>query len=138
LPPRKTPQASRCRQSQPRQNPWKPLFDQSSQTTDFARISSITATDGFHSRPGSTDYDTNAETTIRGDNRSVKTGPDATTVEARPSLLAKPNYLKNPEPSYPPLARRRHQEGLVLLAVKVTAQGPPAEVALKQSSGFPC
>ena len=79
---------------------------------------------------------TTLEINIRGDSSSVKAGPDATTVKARPSLLAKPNYLKNPEPSYPPLARRRHQEGLVLLTVKVTAQGRASEVVLKQSSGF--
>jgi protein TonB len=76
------------------------------------------------------------DTNIRGDNSSAKTGTDATTVEARPSVLAKPNYLINPEPPYPALARQRHQEGLVLLLVKVTPQGRVGQVEIKQSSGF--
>jgi len=76
------------------------------------------------------------DTNIRGDNSSVKTGTDATTVEARPSVLAKPNYLNNPEPPYPALARQRHQEGLVLLVVKVTAQGGTDRIEIKKSSGF--
>ena len=76
------------------------------------------------------------ETNIRGDNSSAKAGPDATTVEARPSVLAKPNYLNNPEPLYPALARQRHQEGLVLLLVEVTAQGGAGRVEIKKSSGF--
>ena len=38
-------------------------------------------------------------------------------------MLAQPNYLKNPEPLYPLLARRHNQQGIVLLTVKVTAQG---------------
>ena len=75
-------------------------------------------------------------TIVRGDNSSAKAGPDTTTVEARPSVLAKPNYLKNPEPPYPALACQRHQEGMVLLTVKVTAQGRASRVEIKKSSGF--
>jgi protein TonB len=52
-------------------------------------------------------------------------------------MLAQPNYLKNPEPLYPLLARRHNQQGIVLLTVKVTAQGRVSHVELKQSSGFP-
>jgi protein TonB len=57
-------------------------------------------------------------------------------VQAQPDIRAKPNYLKNPEPVYPELARRRRQEGLVLLAVKITAQGRAERVEIKKSSGF--
>lgn len=57
-------------------------------------------------------------------------------MQARPDVEAKPNYLKNPEPDYPELARRRHQEGLVVLVVKVTAQGRAERVEIKKSSGF--
>ncbi len=52
-------------------------------------------------------------------------------------MQAQPNYLKNPEPLYPLLARRRNQQGIVLLTVKVSAQGRVSRVELKQSSGFP-
>lgn len=78
-----------------------------------------------------------AQTDFHGDASSAKPGLDATTVQAQPDVAAKPNYLKNPEPDYPELARRRHQEGLVLLAVKVTAQGRAGRVEIKKSSGFP-
>lgn len=74
---------------------------------------------------------------FQGDASSPKPGRDATTLQAQPGLKAKPNYLKNPEPVYPETARRRHQEGLVLLAVKVTAQGRAARVEIKKTSGFP-
>jgi protein TonB len=73
----------------------------------------------------------------RGDGSSATPGLDATTAHAQPGLLAKANYLKNPEPAYPPAARRRRQEGLVLLSVKVNLHGRAASVAVKQSSGFP-
>ena len=72
-----------------------------------------------------------------GDGSSPKPGPDPTTEQAQPGVRASPKYSKNPEPSYPLAALRRRQEGLVLLAVTVTAQGRAKGVALKQSSGFP-
>jgi len=50
---------------------------------------------------------------------------------------AVPRYRSNPPPEYPPEARARHQEGVVLLDVEVGADGRTAEVGVKQSSGFP-
>ena len=44
-------------------------------------------------------------------------------------------YLKNPPPEYPLAARRRGQEGLVLLAVRVNESGSPVEVRVAESSG---
>ena len=58
------------------------------------------------------------------------------TTGAAPGLRATPIYRVNPEPPYPATARRRRQEGLVLLAVRVTAQGRASRIELKQSSGF--
>jgi protein TonB len=53
---------------------------------------------------------------------------------------AAPRYggadLSNPRPRYPYLARRRGQEGRVLLRVEVTAAGDAAAVSLRQSSGY--
>lgn len=43
----------------------------------------------------------------------------------------------NPEPEYPLAARRRHQQGLVILSVTVGADGRAAKVAIKESSGYP-
>jgi protein TonB len=46
-------------------------------------------------------------------------------------------YLSNPKPDYPAAARRRHQEGVVLVSVEVGTDGRPSDVALGRSSGFP-
>ncbi|MGH6820329.1 MAG: energy transducer TonB [Methylocella sp.] len=45
------------------------------------------------------------------------------------------NYLNNPKPVYPSIARRRYWEGLVLLRVLVTAQGHCGKVSVNRSSG---
>ena len=74
--------------------------------------------------------------TAIGDGSSAKPGLDAITAHAQPGERAQPNYAKNPEPLYPLAARRRRQQGLVLLTVKVTSLGRAAAVTLKQSSGF--
>lgn len=44
-------------------------------------------------------------------------------------------YLHNPKPAYPLLARRRGEEGRVLLKVEVSAAGLPEQVRIAQSSG---
>lgn len=74
---------------------------------------------------------------VRGDGSSPKSGEDATTLQAPLGIRARPDYRKNPEPPYPLAARRRRQEGVVLLSVKVSAQGRAVRVELKQSSGVP-
>ena len=45
-------------------------------------------------------------------------------------------YLNNPPPVYPGTSRRLREEGRVLLQVRVTAQGLPDTVEIRQSSGF--
>lgn len=50
-----------------------------------------------------------------------------------PSLNA--DYLDNPAPAYPPLARRMGEEGRVLLRVHVEASGLPSKVDIRTSSG---
>jgi len=45
-------------------------------------------------------------------------------------------YLRNPKPSYPPLAQRRGMQGVVLLLVEVSAKGYPTTVKVKKTSGF--
>lgn len=72
-----------------------------------------------------------------GDGAARNAGPYTTTQLAPPGIRATPLYRKNPEPPYPPAARRRRQEGLVVLTVAVNAQGRATRVELKQSSGFP-
>jgi protein TonB len=47
------------------------------------------------------------------------------------------DYLQNPAPPYPPLARRMHEQGRVLIRVLVSADGIAERIELKTSSGFP-
>lgn len=45
------------------------------------------------------------------------------------------SYLDNPKPGYPLMARRRGLEGTVRLDVRVSAEGIPTSVKLKESAG---
>ncbi|MDM7462289.1 MAG: energy transducer TonB [Tepidimonas taiwanensis] len=47
------------------------------------------------------------------------------------------DYLNNPKPTYPPLARRLGEEGKVTLRVLVTPQGQPERIELAESAGSP-
>lgn len=71
-----------------------------------------------------------------GDNSSPTPGNNATTVTGKPLTLARPDHRKNPEPEYPLAARRRGQQGAVLLNVTVSTTGRATEITVKQSSGF--
>lgn len=46
------------------------------------------------------------------------------------------DYLHNPKPVYPAMARRNGEEGKVLLRVRVSPEGLALEVAVRQGSGF--
>jgi protein TonB len=46
------------------------------------------------------------------------------------------DYLNNPKPVYPSASRRLGEEGKVVLRVRVSADGFPLSVDVKQSSGF--
>lgn len=50
---------------------------------------------------------------------------------------SKVTYLYNPRPDYPMLAKRRGQEGKVILKVKVSRSGQAENVQVNQSSGYP-
>jgi periplasmic protein TonB len=44
-------------------------------------------------------------------------------------------YLRNPAPLYPPLSKRRGEQGTVLLRVFVNAEGAAEQVQIRKSSG---
>jgi protein TonB len=46
------------------------------------------------------------------------------------------SYLQRPEPVYPPFSQLSGQQGVVMLAVKVTAKGEVSSVEIKQTSGY--
>ena len=45
-------------------------------------------------------------------------------------------YLNNPGPRYPVASRRRREQGIVMLKVRVSPAGEPEQVQVDQSSGF--
>ena len=45
------------------------------------------------------------------------------------------DYLNNPAPSYPPLAKRMKEQGVVYVRVHVSSEGLPDQIELKRSSG---
>lgn len=73
----------------------------------------------------------------RGDGSSATPGKDATTLRSRGGAItqAKPDYLRNPAPTYPEAARRAGQQGLVMLRVQVNARGTVDAVSVSESSG---
>jgi protein TonB len=55
---------------------------------------------------------------------------------ASPAIIkARPLYDQNPKPPYPTLARRRGWQGVVILAVRVLADGNPDQLTIRTSSG---
>ncbi|MBI1907565.1 MAG: energy transducer TonB [Rhodocyclales bacterium] len=64
----------------------------------------------------------------------------AATAPAPPALVEArfdADYLRNPAPVYPPMSRRRGEQGKVLVLVAVTPDGLAGEVSLRESSGYP-
>lgn len=47
------------------------------------------------------------------------------------------DYLNNPKPAYPPMARRLGEQGRVVLRVLVSPRGRVADIELQASSGSP-
>lgn len=66
---------------------------------------------------------------------AVPSAPSAP-VPAAPTTAARVKAVDNPPPVYPELARRRGQQGRVLLRVAVDAAGSPAAVSVQESSGY--
>ena len=65
----------------------------------------------------------------------TQAAPTAAPTTSQPRFDA--DYLKNPAPTYPPLSRRLHEEGKVLLRVWVDTTGRPGQIEVKTSSGSP-
>lgn len=76
---------------------------------------------------------------------AVAPQPEPRPVEAPPAPPAPPpvvaarfdaDYLQNPKPVYPHISRRLSEEGKVVLRVRVSPQGQPLTVEIKQSAGY--
>ena len=89
--------------------------------------------------PGETGTDEavgEAPNTKDGNGSTASAASSADTQRGGGGVSARPDYGVNPKPTYPMLARRRGEQGVVLLRVHVRADGSVAEVTVTQSSGF--
>lgn len=66
---------------------------------------------------------------------AVVSDAPAPAISRGPTTRAQPRYRSNPKPNYPPEARRTGKQGVVLIAVEVTADGRAGSVRLSRSSG---
>lgn len=65
---------------------------------------------------------------------AMETPPSPVQLDAEPDYRA--DYLNNPRPPYPLVARRMGYQGKVVLNVEVLAEGRAGEVKLQTSSGY--
>src|SRR5471032_3369490 len=63
---------------------------------------------------------------------TITTPPPA----AAPKLVSGVEYLRPPQPNYPPRSRRLGETGIVLLRVLINEHGLPEQVLIEKSSGF--
>jgi protein TonB len=69
-------------------------------------------------------------------NTQIVEAQSAKTMEEFTPLSLNADYLHTPAPEYPPLARRRGEQGRVLLSVTISTTGEAAVVTISQSSGY--
>jgi len=55
---------------------------------------------------------------------------------APPPMVEEIEYVRPPEPRYPPESQRGRERGTVLLRVLVDALGRPAQIQVERSSGY--
>ena len=62
--------------------------------------------------------------------------PPAPPSPPQPKQVSEVEYLRAPQPVYPPISRRTGEAGRVVLRVLINAQGQPEEAQIRTSSGF--
>ncbi len=82
--------------------------------------------------------DTNTATTVAIDNAAPPPSTTVTTQTVPTTPRFDADYLNNPAPRYPTLARRKREQGVVMLRVYVLPNGLPEAIELKRSSGIEC
>ncbi|NBV41726.1 energy transducer TonB [bacterium] len=68
---------------------------------------------------------------------STSSQSESSASAGRGNTISRPDAMDNPPPLYPESARRRGQQGTVLLSVDITSDGRPAQIRVKKTSGFP-
>ena len=67
----------------------------------------------------------------------VAAAPPAPAAPPQPKQVSEVEYLRAPQPVYPPISRRSGEAGRVVLRVLINVQGQPEEAQIRTSSGFP-
>ena len=108
------------------------IVTQASALTPSANIEAISQPDVLLAT--TTNYES-AKTNVTTNTMSaVETAMTASSDIEKPIFDAA--FLKNPQPSYPVFAKKRQQQGIVMLKVKVSIDGKAEVVELAESSGF--
>jgi protein TonB len=66
----------------------------------------------------------------------VAVSPPANDGRHAPKLISSVEYVREPAPRYPPVSRRLHEEGLVMLRVLIDERGVACSIEIESSSGF--
>jgi protein TonB len=114
-----------------------PLDDQSAGQESAGNDSEAAPTPTPDAGPAVTPLQPSITTAVATADAALRIGSAQTTAPVAATADALPTYRFNPKPAYPAMARRHHQEGLVVLHVVVTPEGRPASVRVSQSSGYP-
>ncbi len=119
----------------------------SEQPTDAARPVPVPALPSAHMLPavtlqvielsaGGTTATQATSTPAPGDGGKLP-APATTPSDAPTAPRFDADYLNNPAPAYPPLARRMGEEGRVVLRVQVDPEGTPVALEVRATSGHP-
>lgn len=101
-----------------------------------SRSRSVTKVTTAKEETTATTDSTQAENTAATGRASGSAQPGAGTEPALTAARFDADYLHNPAPAYPSQSRRLKEEGTVLLLVRVSAEGTPLSVEIRNSSGF--
>lgn len=109
-----------------------PVVTQASTLTPVANIEAISQPHALLA--------TTADNESAKNNITTNTAAAIETTNTASSDIEKPifdaAFLKNPQPSYPVFAKKRQQQGTVMLNVKVSIEGKAEMIELAESSGF--
>jgi len=101
-----------------------------------SRSRSVTKVTTAKEETTATTDSTQAENTAATGRASGSAQPGAGTEPALTAARFDADYLHNPAPAYPAQSRRLKEEGTVLLLVRVSTEGTPLSVEIRNSSGF--
>jgi len=146
-PPLKTPQQTMLSTPPPVKNPpitaTTPTPPAAIVQEKTHKTSPIIGADTIHSTNTATVNQPTITATINATTSNVESTPLIAPVSNQPNAIDNEQvpifdaaYLNNPQPNYPLLAKKRQQQGMVLLRVKVSIDGKSEAVELNKSSGF--